>query len=267
MLVDEYDTWLTRSSDKSEELRGLLNAGHSATGGGVLRCVGDDNDVRQFKAHSPAVLCGIGALPGTLQDRSIIIRLARAKPGEIEARFDPTFVDAERVLCRKLARWCEDNRDEISAAEPLLPEKAHNRLGDNWRPLFKIAETAQEDWPDRCGKAFGYLTGGNEDDGDGTRLHLLEDIKEILRARDDIYSSELCDALNSREESPWREKRNGNGLNTYLLAKSLKQFDIRSKTIWRDQPAGVRTSAKGYLAQSFADAFSRYLPEESSTGA
>src|SRR5262249_38359009 len=156
------------------------NAGHSATGGGVLRCVGDDNDLRQFKAHSPAVLCGIGALPGTLQDRSIIIKLTRAKPGEVEIRFDPAFVEAEKVLCRKLARWCKDNRDRISAIDPTLPEKAHNRLADNWRPLFKIAEIAQGDWPEFCAKAFEYLTGGNEDDTDGTRLHLLADIKEIL---------------------------------------------------------------------------------------
>src|SRR5262249_24082015 len=149
--------------------------------------------------------------------------------------FDPAFVEAEKVLCRKLARWCKDNRDRISAIDPTLPEKAHNRLADNWRPLFKIAEIAQGDWPEFCAKAFEYLTGGNEDDTDGTRLHLLADIKEILKTRESIYSSELCDALNNRDESPWKEKRNGHGVNAYLLAKLLKQFGIRSKSIWRDE--------------------------------
>jgi putative DNA primase/helicase len=260
ILADEYDTWLTRTSDKSEELRGLLNAGHSATGGGVWRCVGDDNELRQFKAHSPAVLCGIGPLPGTLQDRSIIIRLARAKPGEIETRFDPSFVEAERVLCRKLARWCKDNRSRISEFDPELPEIAHNRLADNWRPLFKIAAITQRNWPDRCVKAFEYLTGGSEDGTDGTRLHLLADIKEILGTRESVYSSELCDALNNLDESPWKEKRNGHGLNSYLLAKWLKQFGIRSKSIWRELTDGRRASAIGYLSENFTESFSRYLP-------
>ena len=84
-MADEYDSWLR----DDQELRGLFNAGHRR-GGQALRCEGDNHEVRAFRVFGPAVLCGIGALPGTLHDRSIVIRLERAKPGEI--RSDSTLV-------------------------------------------------------------------------------------------------------------------------------------------------------------------------------
>jgi hypothetical protein len=99
VLADEYDAWLK----DNEELRGLLNSGHRR-GGLAVRCVGDSNEVRGFQVFAPAVLCGIGALPGTLHDRSIIVRLERAKLGELHERFDSRRVEHETELCRKLAR-------------------------------------------------------------------------------------------------------------------------------------------------------------------
>jgi hypothetical protein len=59
------------------------------------------------------VLAGIGSLPGTLHDRAIVVRLARAKPGEVTARFDSRHIEQETKLCRKLARWCADNFDTL----------------------------------------------------------------------------------------------------------------------------------------------------------
>ena len=135
VLADEYDAWLR----DNEELRGLLNAGHRR-GGKALRCEGDNHEVRGFNVFAPAVLSGIGALPGTLHDRSIGIVLTRAKPGEVAARFSSRHVTAEKDICRKLARWTADNFQKIEACDPQLPDGAHNRLADNWRPLFAIAD-------------------------------------------------------------------------------------------------------------------------------
>jgi hypothetical protein len=63
VLADEYDGWI----HNNEELRAALNAGHKR-GGGIPRCVGDDHEPRLFAVFTPAVLCGIGALPGTLHE-------------------------------------------------------------------------------------------------------------------------------------------------------------------------------------------------------
>ena len=134
VLADEYDSWLK----DNEELRGLFNAGHRR-GGQALRCEGDNHEVKAFRVFGPAVLCGIGALPGTLHDRSIVIRLERAKRGEIKERFDSRRSDREHELRRKLARWCADNRPRLETCDPEMPDGAFNRLADNWRALFAIA--------------------------------------------------------------------------------------------------------------------------------
>src|SRR5206468_2284213 len=72
VLADECDRWLK----DNPELLSLFNAGHRR-GGQALRCEGEGNEVRAFNVFAPAVLCGIGALPGTLYDRSIVVRLER----------------------------------------------------------------------------------------------------------------------------------------------------------------------------------------------
>jgi hypothetical protein len=70
VLADECDAWLL----EHEQLRGMLNAGHRR-GGQVLRYDGSLRAVRGFSVFAPVVLCGIGKLPVTLHDRSIIIPL------------------------------------------------------------------------------------------------------------------------------------------------------------------------------------------------
>src|SRR6184192_3354215 len=104
LLLDEVDTYLTHS----EELRGLLNAGHKQ-GACAYRCEGAGNAVRAFKAFAPAVLAGIGTLPPTLHDRSILVPLVPAEPGQVRARFDEHHTDLEKTLASKLARWAKDN--------------------------------------------------------------------------------------------------------------------------------------------------------------
>jgi len=39
-----------------------------------------------------------------------------------------------------------------------MPPTAFNRLADNWRPLFAIAEIAGGDWPQRALAAFTALS-------------------------------------------------------------------------------------------------------------
>src|SRR6266446_6971048 len=104
LLLDEVDSYLTQA----DELRGLLNAGHKR-GACAYRCEGDGHAARAFKAFAPAVLSGIGALPGTLRDRSITIVLLPAEADQLECRFDSLHTEVESVLCRKLARWTQEH--------------------------------------------------------------------------------------------------------------------------------------------------------------
>jgi hypothetical protein len=252
ILADEYDAWLK----DNEELRGLFNAGHRR-GATVYRCEGNNNDVRSFVAYAPAVLCGIGALPGTLHDRSIGIRLQRAKPGELFRRFDSRHTENEHELCRKLARWTADNIEQLESAEPKLPEGVFNRLADNWRPLFAIAEIAGGDWPQRIATAFARLGARPDIDAEGYRVMLLADIRDILSRidADPVSLADLATELGKMEDRPWAEFSCGKPITTQKLSRELKKFGIVSTT----KRVGDETF-KGYERNNFDDAFARYLP-------
>jgi hypothetical protein len=266
ILADEADSWLP----KNEELRGLLNAGHRR-GGKVLRCEGDNNEVREFDAYAPAMLSGIGNLPGTLHDRSIVVRLKRAKRGEIPARFDPRHVEVETALCRKLARWTADNLTQLNACDPQLPGTAFNRLADNWRPLFAIAEVAGGDWPKRCADALAKLTSCATDEVESLRVMLLADIREIFAGTwpplpkgispspvERKFSRELIEMLSEMRERPWPEVCNGKPITERWLARNLGVFGIRPKLL---RIGDDNRPARGYDKTDFEDAYMRYLPE------
>jgi hypothetical protein len=254
LLADEYDSWIK----ENEELRGLLNAGHRR-GAIVHRCEGDGNEVRGFAVFAPVMLCGIGALPGTLHDRSIVIRLARAKRGEIQARFDSRHVEVEDELCRKLARWIADHRASIEACEPVLPETAFNRLADNWRPLFAIAEIAGGQWPKRCADAFAKLTSSDDLDAQGIGTMLLFDIDEIFKKKsiDQIPSAELAESLAEIEGRPWAEwGTHRKPISPNQLANQLRHFEVKPDSI----KFGDKT-LRGYRRTDFKEAFDRYVSQ------
>lgn len=252
VLADECDAWLR----DNEELRGMFNAGHRR-GGQALRCEGDGHEVRAFNVFAPAVLCGIGALPGTLHDRSIIVRLERAKPGELRERFDSRRVERETELCRKLARFCADNKARLEACDPALPSGAFNRLADNWRPLFAIAEIAGGDWPQRAAATFAKLTAKTDADAQGINTMLLADVQHIFSeaSAERMFSKSLVEALCAMTDRPWPEAHKGKPISETWLARRLRTFGVSSKTL-----RTIEGRAKGYEAADFADAFERYLP-------
>jgi hypothetical protein len=255
LLADECDAWL-RDND---ELRGMLNAGHRRDGQ-ALRCEGESYEVRAFNVFAPVVLCGIGALPGTLHDRSISVRLERAKPDEIRKRFDSYHVEKEKELCRKLARFCVDNTAKIEACDPKLPDGVFNRLADNWRPLFAIAEVAGGDWPQRVATALFELTNDADVTAQGIGTTLLADIKAIFENEtvDRLHSETIASDLAAIEGGPWAEwGRSGKPISKNQIAKQLKRFGV--------EPRDVRiadTVLKGYLLEQFKEAFERYLPAD-----
>jgi hypothetical protein len=260
LLADEADAWLR----DNEELRGALNAGHSSTGL-FARCEGDGNEVRAFQVFAPAALCGIGHLPATLHDRSIVIRLARAKPGEVIARLDSRRTKGYQELARKIARFCFDNGERIAACEPRLPEGLFNRRADNWRALFQIAEIIGGNWPQRCGIAFAKLTSSEGGDTETLKVALLADIRELLNdsASDDLIESDgsitsanLVVGLTGNDEWQWNEANHHRPINPRWLSVRLATFGIKPQKLSRNGGS----QARGYSVAAFADAFARYLP-------
>lgn len=254
LLIDEYDSFL----GNNDELRGALNAGHRR-GGSMLRCQGDDHEVKAFKTFAPVALAGIGDLPGTLHDRSIIVRLQRALNGEIKRPFDSRKTHPEKILCRKLARWAQDNEQALNNSEPDMGG-IFNRQADNWRPLFAIAEVAGGEWPARARTLS--LTFNQDDENDSKGVLLLRDVQKVFDQvhGDKIFSCQLVDRLIDIEDSPWNEWNRGRPITANTAARLLKTFSIKSRTV----RIGVDRK-KGYHLKQFNAVFARYLGDQSVT--
>ncbi len=258
LLIDEADTFL-RNSD---ELRGVINSGHTRDMAFVIRSVGDDNEPRKFTTWAPKAIALIGKMPPTLTDRSIVIKMRRKTPGEKAERVRLDKMNGFTDIRRKCVRWAKDNVSRLSKADPDTPETLHDRAADNWRPLLAIAETAGGDWLDRAKKAITDLTDHEADDSAGVLL--LADIREVL-SKDNpkdgrISSANLAEYLAALEERPWPEWLHGKPITARQIAKLLKPFDIKPKNVRIDDKI-----PKGYELSQFNDAFTRYLPPQSAT--
>jgi Protein of unknown function (DUF3631) len=177
LLIDEADTFLK----ENDELRGILNTGHRR-GGQVLRTVGEDHEPRQFSTWSPAAIAMIGRLPDTLNDRSVVISLRRRKAEESVRPFRSDRADDLRLLARKMARWVQDHKVALTTADPDMGDLM-NRVADNWRPLFAIADAAGAHWPKRVREIAAAADKASVEQSISIRL--LRDIRWIFDGRPD----------------------------------------------------------------------------------
>jgi Protein of unknown function (DUF3631) len=206
LLLDELDTYLKLHS----ELRGLLNAGNSPDSC-VFRCEG--HDINGFNIYAATALAGLGHLSPALRGRSIVISLIEAPAGAVPIRFDSRFVEDLLILGRKIARWAKDAFAAVAACDPVLPPEAYNRLGDNWRPLFAIAQIIGGHWPQRILEAFyalnpkpstGMPVPPSSPSSQELQYLLLGDICAIFAKTgvDRLFTSSLAEALRALPDRP-----------------------------------------------------------------
>lgn len=255
LLVDEADSFLR---DK-EELRGILNSGHTREAAYVVRTVGDENEPRRFSTWAAKAVALIGHLPDTLADRSLVVPMRRRAAGEYVERLRLDRADGFEHLRRRAARWAADRLGELRGADPEVPGDLGDRAADNWRPLLAIADLAGGEWPQRARRAALALPGNGSEPRDSVREQLLADIRESFAERGPgrLLTEDLLQDLRAREDRPWGEWRGGHPLSAVQLARLLKPFGVRPR-LFRTGPK----VARGYEPESFADAFSRYLPGE-----
>ncbi|WP_169338409.1 DUF3631 domain-containing protein [Lamprocystis purpurea] len=259
-LIDEMDVFI----DEDSELLAAVNNGWEPHGC-VLRCIGDDNEVRKFGTHTPVAMAGIDLikkLPGTTVSRSVVVTLERAAADEIsEANIYDARTHRAPLLevGRKLARWTGDHAATIAAADPIMPVGVRNRLADKWRPLLAIADAAGGRWPALARSALAAQIDEREP---SKALLLLADIREILRQGEQaIPTANLIERLCAIEESPWKdynykerddERRR---ITSRQLATLLKRYQIASGNV---HIGGL--VPKGYRVEHLTAACNRYLP-------
>ncbi len=251
LLVDECDAFMR----DNEELRGIINAGHTRDSAYVVRVVGEDLKPQRFSVWGAKALAGIGHLADTLMDRAIILVLRRKLPTEHVDRLRHAEDDLFQVLAAKLARFANDNRDAIRRARPDLPDSLNDRAQDNWEPLLAIADVAGGEWPELARKAALKLSGTDSPTMTiGTEL--LADIQELFEGKgvERIRVDDLIEALCADDEKPWATYNRGKPITPRQVAKKLSEYHISSQTI----RFGSHTK-KGYYLKSFEEAFARYL--------
>ena len=254
LLIDEADTF----AQGNDELRGIINSGHTRASAFVIRVNGETLEPERFCTWGPKVIALIGQLPDTNRDRSVEIRLERKLPGEKVRRLPLDFADKMKPLKRKCLRWVQDNLEALKSATPDIPNVGNDRAIDNWTPLFAIAHVAGGEWPEMAEKAM--LAIERISDSTTIRQELLQDIQEVFNDRERISSRELVESLAELEDRPWGEWRHGKPLTANGLARLLKPFGIKSELI-RDGEKVFR----GYRKKMFTEAFKRYLASASPT--
>jgi hypothetical protein len=253
LLIDELDAVFRDRSDKYEEVRAVINAGHRR-GATVPRSVpGPKNTwvVKQFPVFGPKALSGIGKLPDTVADRSIPILMLKRKRTEPVERFRQRTAREEAAPI--VATLAEALAAQPPALEADIPPELADRAGDAWEPLLAIADAAGGVWPTRARRAAIVLQSSRDQD-DSMGLRLLFDARAVFDAHglERIFTADLIAALQADEEGPWSGEKAP--FNPHRLARLLHPFGIESKQLRIGQ-----TSLKGYEREAFVDSWDRYL--------
>ena len=260
LLIDEMDTFI----EANEELRGILNSGHTRDAATIIRCDGDTHEPKCFSTWAAMAFAHIGKIPDTLEDRSIRLPMCRKLPGEKVASLRQTGPAAMALqaelgaLVRQIARWIEDHKAKIALANPSPIAGLGDRAMDNWMPLLSIAEVLGGTWPELAEKAALELSGQAAIDNESLKVELLRDIQGVYEdnGRDRLASADLCNLLVLLEERPWGTWKHGKPMTPVQLSRLLKPFGVTSRTI-RLEGQGT---PRGYLLEDFTDAFDRYIP-------
>jgi Protein of unknown function (DUF3631) len=250
LLVDEIDTIFgPKAAGNNEELRGLLNAGHRR-GATVGRMVGEGAAMvpKDFAVFCPVAFAGIGWLPDTLHDRSIIVVLRRRAPGEIIDDYRARRHRAPGLLLgRRLAAWAHRHAAELADLDPVMPSGITDRPADVWEPVLAVADVAGGDWPARARAACQKLNDIRAAADDSIGVRLLADIRVVFDGIDRVSSADLAKRLAEIEESPWGDWY-GRPIDARWLARQLKPYGVKPKQHRFDV-----TKRKGYLVSDFAD--------------
>jgi hypothetical protein len=253
----------------------VFNSGHRK-GGKITRARGPD-DVRVYSTHAPMVIAAqlskIGNLPLSISGRSITIHLQRHDGTRPLKRFDVADKDAIDILntiYRLIWQWAHS---ATLARDPALPAELKNRPADNWRVLISIADTFGPAWGEKARAAGVAFARAHNDEYIGAVL--LAAIRDGFNAHnvDRFFSKVLVDLLNDQDDAPWSEWTGLHGdqsprkLSQNELAKALRTFGIKPRSVWPVQRDARSKSSKGYYRSQFTQAWASYCDDEADTPA
>lgn len=253
LLIDEADSFLR----EKEELRGIINSGHTRQSAYVIRTVGEEHEAMQFSTWGAKVICGIGKPSATILDRSIILELRRKLPHEKIERLRHAEEDTFMTLQKKIMRFTNDAKDEMQKLRPSLPESLSDREQDNWEPLLMIADYIGGKWASIAREtAINISNTKDKTESKSAGVLLLTDIQDVFSSSSykiKITTEELLNTLHEMEDRPWPEWHKGQPITARKIATLLKPYGITPKKMRMGS-----LTIRGYEKNQFEDAFSRY---------
>lgn len=236
-------------------LRAVFNS--NRRGGSIDRFVGGRS--RKFFTFAPLAVAAIGMLPLPLLHRSIVINMQRASGPALKLldEADPKFSLAREQI-KLWVKTC------VLAREPEMPPELINRGGDNWRPLLAIADSLG--FGEEARAAAIALSADRPDEDPG--VVLLADVRTVFLTKgvDRISSADLVEALLNLDDGRWMDFRGPNDdrpprkLNQPGLARMLRPFGIRPRTVWPAQRQAGSKSFRGYLQSQLEPLWAAYCP-------
>src|SRR6516162_4248042 len=129
LLIDEADAFVKNN----EELRGILNSGHTRLAANIIRNVevNGEHRPRRFSTWAPKAIATIRKLADTLEDRAVTITLQRKPRDANVERLRRRDTEEFRRLRSQAARWAADNFDSLVEPDPAVPQALNDRAADN----------------------------------------------------------------------------------------------------------------------------------------
>jgi hypothetical protein len=259
LVIDEADSIFGRKRDRpesAEDLRGVLNSGHSR-GWPYVRWDPKSRQRDECATFAMALIGGIGDLPDTIEDRAVVVSMRRRAPGEPIKQFRRRrVIPGLHELRSILSEWVSACTAKLSETEPELP--VEDRQADVWEPLVAIADAAGGHWPKMARKACRHFCGATGMDEGTLGERLLADLADIWSDDEEhLFTTTILERLKKIGEAPWRDgwDRNPKPLTDRGLARLLKPYGVASKNVRIDDE-----QAKGYGCEDLADPWRRYVP-------
>lgn len=242
LIIDEVDTIFNGA--KNESMRAVLNSGYLRSGH-VWRVV--KGEPERFRTFGPKLLAGInnGALPDTIRDRAIQIRMRR-KPKEVS--IEPFYMRDVKIsperesILNRLEVWSERHGERLSNSRPDPIEDISDRQWEITEPLVAIAEILGCE--EEARKAIMELfTITHEQEGVPEEQQLLILIAAAFKDHglNKIATRDLIERL-------------GKDWNGKTLSNKLSCYGIQPKLIRIGNDV-----ARGYTLEDFKPIFESYL--------
>jgi hypothetical protein len=256
LLLDEGDNLSIQ-----KQILAVLNNGYEMNGT-VPRYDPAEGAVVEWPVFAPVAIAGIGKnlLPSTLKSRCVVIFMHHFDPNRPRLpRFDMTNAELRvKMFGIKdiIETWAKSVKLNL---DPIMPSGFKDRLANNWRILFAIADSLDRgDIARKAAVEFGV-------DSPHIYQKLFIDMRKIFDDKGPVISSrdmekQLLDL--DHAEHDWSRYRGNQPITQNIMADILSQFSISTKQMWL--PEGTHRSLQKkyrvYEREDFEEMWRRYTP-------